>query len=227
MIKDILNVLFPNNCKACNDLLLNNEEIICLRCRNDLPFTQEHTILNNGSMNKLYGKIPLEHMACLMYFAKGGIIQQLIHNLKYKNHPEISYFLGNIYASQLAKTTILKDVTSVLTVPMHKNKLRTRGYNQVDGFALAISQHFNISINNKLLIKTLKTSSQTTKSRFQRKNQKNEVFDIDRTQITQEHNHFLLLDDILTTGNTLEACCKKLLLIPNTKITILCLARSI
>lgn len=227
MIKDILNVLFPKNCLACKSLLLQSEEILCLRCRDELPFTNEHLITDNATMGKFYGRVPIEFAASLLYFSKGGIIQQLIHNLKYKNHPEISLFLGNLYAHQLTKTKLLEDITAIIPVPLHKSKKKLRGYNQVDGFAQAISNLFDIEINNKILIKTIKTSSQTTKNRFQRKNKKKEVFDVDFTQITKEHNHFLLLDDILTTGNTLESCCKKLLQIPNTKITILCLARSI
>ncbi|MCC9041987.1 ComF family protein [Myroides sp. M-43] len=227
MIKDILNLLFPNSCLGCNTLLLRNENTICLLCRDSLPFTQEHNIPENASMNKFYGKILVEHVACLMFYSKGGIVQQLIHNMKYKNHPKISYFLGQIYAAQLAQTDRLKDVTTIIPVPLHRSKLRSRGYNQVDGFAKAISERFNIGINKKLLIKTLQTSSQTTKSRFQRKYHKKEIFDINISQLEYDTNHFLLLDDILTTGNTLEACCKKLLQIPNTKITILCLARSI
>lgn len=227
MIRDIINILFPNSCLGCNSLLLSNEKILCLLCRDELPFTQEHLIEDNISMSKFYGRVPIEFAACLLHFSKGGIIQQLIHNLKYKNHPEISFFLGNLYAHQLSHTKLLTNITSIIPVPLHKNKKKTRGYNQVDGFAEAISEHYNIEINNTLLIKTIKTSSQTTKNRFQRKNSKKEIFDIDKTQITTDHNHFLLLDDVLTTGNTLLACCKKLLEIPNTRITILCLVRSI
>ncbi|WP_286426136.1 ComF family protein [Myroides marinus] len=227
MIKDILNVLFPKNCLGCSNLLLQSEEILCLLCRDELPFSQEHLTVDNASMHKFYGKVPIEHASSLLLYSKGGMIQQLIHNLKYKNHPEVSFFLGNIYAHQLSHTNLLTDITSIIPVPLHKNKKKTRGYNQVDGFAKAISTYYNIEINNTLLIKTLKTSSQTTKNRFQRKGSKKEVFEVDQTQLTKEDNHFLLLDDILTTGNTLESCCKKLLQIPNTKITILCLARSI
>lgn len=227
MIKDILNILFPKSCLGCNGILLQGESILCLRCRDDLPFTNEHLTTENASMHKFYGRVRIEFAASLMYFSKGGIVQQLIHNLKYKNHPEVSLFLGNLYAHQLTKTVLLQNITAIIPVPLHKSKKRLRGYNQVDGFAQAISKQFNIGINNKILIKTIKTSSQTTKNRFQRKNRKKEVFEIDFNQVTEGQNHFLLLDDILTTGNTLESCCKKLLQIPNTKITILCLARSI
>ncbi|WP_410503903.1 ComF family protein [Myroides sp. ZB35] len=227
IITDILNLLFPKNCMACNSILLRNEQYLCITCRNEIPYTQEHLIDQNDSMAKFYGKIPIEFAASLLFFSKGGKVQQIIHNLKYRNHPELSYFLGTIYAHQLTKTTRLKEITSIIPVPMHKKKQKKRGYNQVDDFAKALSDHFHIKINNKLLIKTLQTSSQTTKSRFQRKSQTKEVFDLDLNFKDDEYNHFLLLDDILTTGNTLEACCKKLLQIPNTKITILCLARSI
>lgn len=227
MIKDILNLLFPNCCLACKQLLLNNEKIICFSCIDELPFTQEHADEHNNTMMKFYGRLPLEFGACMLYYTKGGIIQRLIHNLKYNNHPEISKFLGKLYCEQLDEVNVLSDITEIIPVPLHKNKLKSRGYNQVTGFAEALQEHFEIPINDKLLYKRIKTTSQTKKNRFQRLKNSEEEFAIDQTHKNYEQNHFLLIDDILTTGGTLEACSKILLQIPNSKVTILCLAASI
>lgn len=227
MIKDVLNLLFPKSCLACKQLLLNNENIICFSCRDELPFTQEHTVCQNNTMMKFYGRLPLEFGACLLYYSKGGIIQRLILNLKYNNHPEISKFLGNVYCEQLKGLDVFDNITEIIPVPLHKNKLKKRGYNQVTGFAESLQTHFNIPINDKLLYKRIKTTSQTKKNRFQRLKNSEEEFAINQSQINFEHNHFLLIDDILTTGGTLEACSKILLQIPNSKISILCLATSI
>lgn len=178
-------------------------------------------------MMKFYGRLPLEFGACMLYYTKGGIIQRLIHNLKYNNHPEISKFLGKMYCEQLDGVDVLSTITEIIPVPLHKNKLKKRGYNQVTGFAEALQEHFNIPINEKLLYKRIKTTSQTKKNRFQRLKNSEEEFALDQTHLNATHNHFLLIDDILTTGGTLEACSKILLKIPNSKITILCLAASI
>lgn len=227
MLNNLVNLLFPKCCLACKQHLLKNEEVICFSCRDNLPFTMEHTNDKNTTMMKFYGRVPLEFGSCMLYYSKGGIVQRLLHNLKYNNHSEISNFLGKLYSYQLEDLPILSNITEIIPVPLHKKKLKKRGYNQVTGFAEALSKHFNIPINDKLLIKRIKTTSQTKKNRFQRLKNNTEEFALDNKQQNFETNHFLLIDDILTTGGTLEACSKILLKIPNSKITILCLASTI
>lgn len=227
MLINLVNLLFPKSCLACKQQLLKNEEVICFYCRDNLPFTMEHTNYENTTMMKFYGRIPLEFGSCMLYYSKGGIVQKLLHNLKYNNHSEISNFLGRMYCYQLTDLPIFSNITEIIPVPLHKKKLKKRGYNKVIGFAEALSQHFGIPINDKLLIKRLKTTSQTKKNRFQRLKNNTEEFALDNKQLNFETNNFLLIDDILTTGGTLEACSKILLKIPNSKITILCLASTI
>lgn len=226
MLTNLLNLLFPKCCFGCHTILLQNEAVICSVCRQNLPYTLQHHTNSTQLHTKFYGRVRVQRATSLLYFNKGGIVQKIFHQLKYNNHPEISYYLGMIYAEQLKATNSLEGIDEIIVVPMHPKKQKKRGYNQVDGFAKAISEVFDIPINNNVLYKTKNTTSQTVKTRRERSDQKIKEFDI-RQNSAQEGTHFLLLDDILTTGSTLEACSKKLLQIPNSKVTVLCLAETV
>ncbi|MTG97530.1 MULTISPECIES: ComF family protein [Myroides] len=176
-------------------------------------------------MGKFYGRVKIEMACSFLYYKKGTATQNILHNLKYNNHPEISYFLGNLYAQQLKETTILDTVDEIIAVPLHKSKQRKRGYNQVEGFAKALADNFHIPINEKLLIKSKRGKSQAKKGLFDRLKTKEAEFVL-CPKADKQAKHFLLLDDILTTGSTLEKCAKQLLNIPHSKVTILCLAMS-
>jgi ComF family protein len=226
MMQDLFHILFPKCCLACEQIVLENEDILCHRCREELPFTQHHLHLKNEVTAKLYGRLRIEFGACMLYFSKRGKVQQLFHNLKYRNHPEISYFLGMMYCEQLKETTLLNNISKIIPVPLHPKKQKKRGYNQVDGFAVALSETFSIPINRELLYKTRKTNSQTTQNLLQRTTKHEEIFDV-KICSKEEGSHFLLIDDILTTGSTIESCGKKLLQIPNSKLSVLCLAATL
>lgn len=226
LLKNLIDLLFPKLCLGCKNPLYHNEYLLCVCCRHQLPFTQQQRYSDNASYRKFYGRLPLEHCSSMLYFTKKGIVQQLLHQMKYKNHPEVSYFLGLMYAELLKEHDFLKHVDQLIPVPLHPKKLKQRGYNQVDGFATALSQRFCIPINRQLLYKTRQTTSQTQKNLFGRTQNLEERFDI-RNHSGYAPQHFLLLDDILTSGGTLESCGKKLLQIPQCKLSILCLAQSV
>lgn len=223
MWNSFLDLLFPKLCFGCEEILLNNENIICLHCRNNLPLTYHCNIPKNEVTQKFYGRIPIDYASCFLYYTKGGMIQNLFHQLKYHNHPEISYCLGKIYAQQLKNCTYYQKLDAIIPVPLHRDKLKARGYNQLDGFAQAISEELSIPIAQQLLYKTKNNSSQTRKNLFDRTSKTEEKFEV-QYGIEDAHKHYLLIDDILTTGGTLESCAKKILTIPNSKISIACLA---
>lgn len=223
MLKDLFHLFFPPSCMGCNAVLLKNEKILCTTCRTDLPFTNHHLVKNNEANSKFFGKLKIENASCLLYFTKKGIVANIMHHLKYNNHPEISYYFGQLYAELLSDTNLLTTIDTIVVVPMHKSKLKQRGYNQVDGFAKAIAERFNLPIDHTILIKTRKTVSQTQYSLIERIRTHEHSFCLQNTYL-QENKHFLLLDDILTTGSTLEACSRLLLQLPGASVTILCLA---
>ena len=203
MFKSFVNLFFPPVCAGCHSFLLSNENVICTICRHNIPLTNHHLNPENEAFKKFYGRIPVEYASALLYFHKRGIVQELIHNLKYKGQEEIGSVLGTWYAEDLKNSAIIQSVDEIIPVPLHKRKLRERGYNQVTNFGLSLSKNFNISYNRSDGIDTICAASFTEKD---------------------HNNHFLLIDDVITTGSTLEACSHALLKIPGAKISIVCMA---
>ena len=223
MFKSIINLFFPKVCSGCNSFLLTNENVICTHCRHDIPLTNHHLIADNDAFKKFYGRIPVLHASALFYFHKKGIVQQLIHNLKYKGHEEIGTILGEWYAEDLKTINLLHDIDQIIPVPLHRRKLKERGYNQVTAFGKALSTSLNVAYNESLLIRNVYSKTQSKKNLLGRTEGIESIFDISFTE--KNHNkHFLLIDDVITTGATLEACSRALLKIPGAKISIVCMA---
>ena len=223
MFKSILNLFFPKVCSGCNSFLLTNENVICTVCRHDIPLTNHHLSPDNDASKKFYGRVPILHASALFYFHKKGIVQQLIHNLKYKGHEEIGSIVGEWYAEDLSCMEFMKTVDEIIPVPLHPRKFRERGYNQVTTFGKALSGRLNIPYNDCLLVRNKYSKTQSKKNLLGRTEGIESVFDV--TYSEKDHNkHFVLIDDVITTGSTLEACSRALLKIQGAKISIACLA---
>lgn len=223
MFKHIINLFFPAVCAGCNSLLSSNEKVICTLCRHNIPLTNQHLNPDNEAFKKFYGRIPLEYASALLYFHKKGIAQEIIHKLKYKGHQEIGTVLGHWYAQDLKEIKILETVGVIIPVPLHKRKYRERGYNQVTTFGKALSTDLNILYNDSILKRKVYSKTQSKKNLLGRTEGIESIFDVSFTEM--DHNkHFLLIDDVITTGSTLEACSRALLKIPGSKISIVCMA---
>lgn len=223
MFKNIINLFFPPVCSGCHSFLISNENVICTQCRHNIPLTNHHLNPENEAFKKFYGRIPVEYTSALLYFHKKGIVQELIHNLKYKGQEQIGTVLGEWYAEDLKNSTIIKSVDEIIPVPLHKRKLRERGYNQVTNFGLSLSNGLQIAYNPNLLVRNIYSKTQSKKNLLNRSDGIDTIFDVSFTE--KDHNkHFLLIDDVMTTGSTLEACSHALLKIPGAKISIVCMA---
>jgi ComF family protein len=223
MFESIINLFFPKVCSGCSSFLLSNENVICTVCRHDIPLTNHHLNPENDAFKKFYGRIPVLHTSALFYFHKKGIVQELIHNLKYKGHEEIGTILGDWYAEDLKNIELLESVNEIIPVPLHPKKLKERGYNQVTAFGTALSTSLNLDYNDSLLIRNVYSKTQSKKTLLGRTEGIETIFDVSFTE--KNHNkHFLLIDDVITTGATLEACSRALLKIPGAKISIVCMA---
>lgn len=223
MFKNIINLFFPPVCAGCHSFLLSNENVICTICRHNIPLTNHHLNPENEAFKKFYGRIPVEYASALVYFHKKGIVQELIHNLKYKGQEEIGSVLGEWYAEDLNNSSILKTVDEIIPVPLHKRKLRERGYNQVSKFGKALSKELNLTYNDAVLYRRVYSKTQSKKNLLNRSEGIDTIFDVSFTE--KDHNkHFLLIDDVITTGSTLEACSHALMKIPGAKISIVCMA---
>jgi len=223
MLRHLINVLFPKVCAGCKTFLLGNEKVICTRCRHEIPLTGFYMDPNNDSYKKFYGRIIVDHVSSFMYYHKKGIVQEIIHSLKYRGHEEIGSMLGEWYAGHLKELELHTKVDLIIPVPLHKKKLRQRGYNQVSAFSRTLSEKLNIPYNEQLLVRKVHSKTQSKKSRSNRIEIKEGVFDVAFDE--NHHNkHYLLIDDVLTTGSTLEACGRALLKIPGAKLSIITMA---
>ncbi|AWK03422.1 amidophosphoribosyltransferase [Flavobacterium crocinum] len=188
-----------------------------------MPLTQYHLDSKNEAIKKFYGKIDIQFASAFLYFNKKGMVQELIHNLKYKGHQEIGTVLGNWYAEDLKELQFEIPFDIVIPVPLHKKKFKERGYNQVTTFGKAIASGFQIPFNETILFRKVYSKTQSKKNLLGRSENIDNIFDSVLTEENQ-NKHFLLVDDVLTTGATLEACSRALLKIPGTKISIVCIA---
>ena len=222
-LKSVINLFFPKVCYACSNFLSDNEDTICINCRHDLPITNFHFNDDDTVKKVLRGRAKIEHATALFRFEKKGPIQQLIHGLKYKSYEHIGALLGDWLGGELSETEAFQGIDMVIPVPMHDKKLKKRGYNQVTKFGQQIAKALNVEYVDDVLIKITNTSSQTTKKRVARWNNTNELFALKNISKI-ENKHILLVDDIITTGATLEACCLVLNQAKHLKISIATMA---
>jgi ComF family protein len=223
MLNSLINLFFPPICVSCKSFIGTHENVICTFCRHELPLTNHHLNPENDAFKKFYGRIPVEHVSTLLYFHKKGRVQEMIHNLKYKGHEEIGTILGEWCADDIKNIELLKEVNAIIPVPLHKKKLKERGYNQVTYFGKALSEHLKIPLNESILKRNVYSKTQSKKNLLGRIDGIETVFDVEFCE-TDTNKHYLLIDDVLTTGATLEACSKALLKIPGTRISIICMA---
>ena len=223
MLQNLVNLFFPKVCLACTNALADNEVSICTNCRHDLPVTNFHFDKSDEVKKVLYGRVKIENGTSLLRFQKKGIVQHLIHNLKYKGHQEIGEFLGGWLGEELKTVDEYKGVDIVIPVPLHKRKLRKRGFNQVEKFAEEIAFSLNAKYSNSVLIKIYDTKSQVNKNRLARWTDSKEIFSVQNLEQIN-NKHILLVDDLITTGATIEACSNQLLKAKNVKISVATMA---
>lgn len=222
-LADFVSLLFPELCAACRESLVANEKLLCTDCRYNLPYTNFHLQPDNIVASQFWGKINVEAAFALFYFTKGGKVQNLLHELKYNGQRQIGNLVGNIAGEQLIKNSIFNTIDYIIPVPLHKKRLRERGYNQSTHFAEGLADKLNSLVEENNLVRIKATETQTHKSRFARFENMQEVFVVSNPQ-RLINKHVLLVDDVITTGSTLEACGAKLLEIEGLKLSIATIA---
>ncbi len=209
---DFLNLFFPDCCASCQGILLSGEKKICTTCRANLPFTHFHKLnpQENLVCQKFYGKMPVRFGLAFFKFTKSGKVQRLLHLIKYQNKPELAQILGEWYSSELANSNLNTAFDVIVPVPLHPKKLKIRGYNQSEYFGKGLAKYLQSNFAPSALIRNIATETQTKKSRWERWENVAQVFEVQKPEIIQ-NKHILLVDDVITTGATLEACGKALL----------------
>lgn len=222
MLSDFFALIYPESCSACNETLLKNEHVLCTSCIINLPKTNYMHYPDNPVSKIFWGRIPVENACSYYLFSKGGKVQHLLHELKYKGNKDAGYVPGKLFGSEL-KQSVFNQIDAIIPVPLHLSKLKKRGYNQSEIIALGLSETMEKPIKTDWLIRKHASETQTKKSRFKRWENVKEIF------ATQKHEefegkHLLIVDDVVTTGATIEACAQLLLQVKNVKISIVALA---
>lgn len=223
ILKELLKFFYPYNCEVCGRLLLENEEILCSYCYLDLPRTNFHQYPEDNPVAEgFWGRVNISRASSYFFFHKGSFYQVLLHRLKYEGQKQIGIVLGKNYATELAGSPFLR-ADFIIPVPLYLSRQRKRGYNQSAMIGSGISEFSGIPLMNGILIRTCSTESQTRKNRFDRfLNMEGKFSVTDNKYISGKH--ILLIDDVITTGSTLESCAQELLDEGCREISILSLA---
>ena len=222
-LQHLFNLFYPDTCVCCDQYLLDQEKIICIECRLDLPFIETGNSTYNPLLETLKGKVIIEEGTSFLYYHPEGKVKKLIHQLKYKNNQKVGIFLGEWLGQKLLETKAYNSIDYIIPVPLHKDKLRLRGYNQLTKFGETLSSILNIKYLEGVLIRNTMAKTQTLKKRLDRFKSLVNNFSLINANLLK-NKHVLLIDDVVTTGATLEACCKELLKIEGMKISIVTIA---
>jgi len=223
MLTDFIALLFPITCAACGKSLYKNEQSICTYCMYYLPKTNYHLAFDNPVAKIFWGRVSIHSAASYYSFNKGGKVQKLIHQLKYNGQKHVGVTVGKLYGQELKCVDDFNTVDVVIPVPLHPKRLKKRGYNQSDSFAEGLAESMDSEVNFRSLVRKEESSSQTKKSRYSRWQNVESIFGVQYPeQIAGKH--ILLVDDVVTTGATLEACAQTLLKVPDLKLSIATIA---
>ncbi|MGZ5244812.1 MAG: ComF family protein [Bacteroidia bacterium] len=207
LFTDFINLLYPKLCASCENVLHASEKEICLACEENLPRTNYHLIPENPVAKTFWGRVTINEAAAFLFFQNEGNVQNLLHNIKYKGSKEAAYELGLWYGNDLLKANGFNETSMVIPVPLHKSKERKRGYNQAEWFARGLAQSMQATLSTDNLLRGQASETQTRKARFERWKNVSDVFILKDAEAVKDHN-ILLVDDVITTGATLEACAQ-------------------
>lgn len=222
-IDNFISLFFPNNCYACGNNLYRNEDIICTSCLFHLPKTNYHFDKDNEISKIFWGRVNIETASACYFFSKSGKVQHLIHQFKYRGKKQIGIYIGDLYGRELKKSPYYKNIDLIIPVPLHPKKEKKRGYNQSEIFARGLSNSMNIPYDINTLIRVYASETQTKKTRFKRWENVKEIFQLREPENLQK-KHILLVDDVITTGATIESCANMLIKIEGVKVSIASIA---
>ncbi len=220
---DFISLLFPRLCYGCGNHLMRNENLICTECYVTIPRTNFHTLNDNPVSQIFWGRCMIERAAVFSYYNKGSRIRNLIHNMKYKGIKEVGYELGRIYGNSLKGSDFILGVDVIIPVPLHPSKKRMRGFNQSECISSGIADATGLAVDNVSLARITGSSTQTKRSRYDRWTNVEGIFTVTDPGLIKG-KHILLIDDVITTGATIESCAGELLKMEGVKVSVAALA---
>ena len=219
----VFHLFFPQICIGCGSDFIDKDTFLCLECINELPHTNFAMHANNPVEVNFWGRLPISAAMCELYFTKGSMMQNLVHEFKYKGNQEMGIYLGNLIGKSLDKSNRFKDIDLIIPLPLFSEKERRRGYNQAKILCDGIAEITGVPVLTKNVVRIVNTETQTRKKRLQRWINVEKTFRVSSPE-ELEGKHILLVDDVITTGSTLEACASEILKVKNTKVSLAALA---
>lgn len=223
LIIDFLSLIYPNICQTCGRSLFRNERIICMKCKHHLPRARFSNDPGNPAAQVFWGRVPLQMVITGFLYNKGNSVQQLIHKFKYKGLKGIGIFLGEELGSEIALNSRHKDIDYILPVPLHPRKQKKRGFNQSEIIARGIAAKTGVEINTSILYRKAFSNTQTRKSKYERWQNVESIFSLKQEELLK-NKHILLVDDVITTGATIEACAQCLLRVEGVRLSVAAVA---
>jgi ComF family protein len=223
-LQDLFNLVFPVYCEYCGESLRQGEDTLCSFCEYQLPKTGFYLEQDNPVEVMFWGRMHIHAAASFLHYQKGEMVQQLIHQLKYHKKPHIGIFLGRLFGQYLMKSQRFADADFIIPVPLHQKKIKIRGYNQSEKIAEGLSQSMDAEKDTVSLIRSVHSSTQTKKTRYERWENVKSIFALSEHAQKLQGKHILIVDDVITTGSTIEGCYIRLNEIPDIKISVVSLA---
>jgi len=225
ILGDFIALFYPRVCVACHTSLIKGEDVLCTSCLVQLPKTAYHRFDQNPVHNRLAGRLPLQFASAFLKFRKGGLVQSLLHELKYNNRPEIGVRMGHLYGIELLESGIGPGFDVIVPVPLHASRMRKRGYNQSAKFAEGLSEALHVQWEESISLRLNATNTQTRKGRADRWSNVKDAFSIAGIDKVAGKK-ILLVDDVITTGATLEACGQHLVDAGCASLSVACIAEA-
>ena len=225
-LSDFSHLFFPHNCLGCGSDVLDDEQMLCSHCFTELPETGFLSQAGNTVEKIFYGRAPITKAGSAYYFTKNSLLQNIIFELKYRNNKDAGLLLGRLTGYQLQQSNRFNNVDVMVPLPLNFKKEKQRGYNQAALIAKGISEITGVAVNTKAVKRAVFTETQTHKDRVSRWQNMQNVFVVDDAAALAG-KHVMLIDDVITTGATLEACTQKILQVPGTTVCIVTVAYTI
>lgn len=227
MLKNILHPLLhlfiPHHCAGCGSDIMSRQQVLCMHCINRLPVTGFHQHAGNPIEKIFWGRMPVAAAASYLYFSKNSLLQHLVHELKYKGNKELGLFLGHKMGEALLQNNRFNDIGALVPLPLFAARERKRGYNQASLLSQGMAAVLSLPVLDKVVLRHTSSDSQTNKNRIDRWLNMQGKFEL-KQPADIAGKHILLVDDVITTGATLEACGQQLLTAPDTRLSIMTMA---